>query len=162
MGSVPPRPMAEHAIGHGMQEVMPSPTRVPRCLDRPSLPARVPRPVIVARPSHSGLVTRTLACFPRALAWFLGLGLVPHALAWFSSPKAWFPWPWLGFHCLGRVSSCLGLVFLGHGLGFLVPWLGFTLPRLGFSNVGLVSPHVVVFLARASAKRCAYLKNYDR
>src|SRR5581483_419942 len=111
---------------HGMQEVgrppsMPSPTRVPRCLDRPSLLARVSRPLIVARPSHSGLVTRTLA---------------------------WLPAPWLGL--------------LVPWLGLLVPWLGFILPRLGFSNVGLVSPHVVAFLARASAKRCAYLKNYDR
>src|SRR5581483_1499433 len=134
-------------------------TRAP--LPRSSLVARMRAPSRDRRPSlaqrlgypHLGLVSSCLGPVPRALAWFssaklgfLGLGLVSLALAE-------FPRSWLGFSrpCLGLLG--LGRVFLVFGLVFLVPWLGFTLPRLGFSNVGLVSPHVVAFLARASAKR---------
>src|SRR5581483_9453185 len=100
---------------HGMQEVgrppsMPSPTRVPRCLDRPSLLARVSRPLIVARPSHSGLVTRTLAWFTRALAWFTrALAWFTRALAWFHLATTWFLERWPSFPARRRVSCpCLG------------------------------------------------------
>src|SRR5581483_717004 len=122
--------------------------RAPSRDRRPSLAQRLGYP-------HLGLVFFGQAWFPRPWLGFLGLGRVSSDLAWFSSALAWFARPWPGF-----IVPWLG--FLGFGFVFLVPSLGFTLPRLGFSNVGLVSPHVVAFLARASAKRCAYLKNYDR
>ncbi len=82
-------------------------TRAPS-LDRPSLPARVPRPVIVARPLHSGLVTRTLAWFPCVLAWF-PRPLAEYLVPWLGSHLALAEYlvPWLGSLCHDLVSRAL-------------------------------------------------------